>query len=92
MRKTREERHKNRLQQQLERTLDFSKALAQHVAKGLPKATDEEIQRRFSICKTCPHFSGRSCRVCHCGVNTKQYLLNKLAWADQSCPDNPQRW
>ena len=92
MHKTSEQRREMRLQQRLERTLQFARALAGHVANGMPKSSQEQIDQRFAICKQCQHFSGQSCRVCNCGVNAKQYLLNKLYWKDQHCPDNPSRW
>ncbi len=92
MRKTKEERQQKRLLLKLNKLSQFSKALASHIVRGMPKANEVEIRRRFEICQSCLHFTGESCRICGCGVNAQQQLMNKLSWADQQCPDNPRKW
>lgn len=71
------------------RAINFTKATAKHLLHGSPKASSDEIQRRMSICRTCDLFDGKICthKRCGCNVNTEHKFLNKLAWADQSCPD-----
>lgn len=66
----------------------FLKSLWFHVARGLPKSTQQEINDRFNICLNCEKFNGikSECGVCGCNINTKRIFLNKLAWADQECP------
>ena len=43
---------------------------------------------RLAICKRCPLFDGSICRHADCGcrISQQRKFLNKLAWADQSCP------
>ena len=74
----------------LKKLQTFSRSLWFHVQAGLPKCTQEEILDRFEICKHCDYYdhSNSQCLVCGCNVNTKKVFLNKLAWADQHCPEN----
>lgn len=66
----------------------FLKSLWFHVARGLPKSTQQEINERFNVCLNCEKFNNikSECGVCGCNINTKRIFLNKLAWADQECP------
>jgi hypothetical protein len=41
---------------------------------------------RLAICKACPHYDGKICLVCGCGVTDEPAFLDKLAWAGQRCP------
>ncbi len=68
----------------------FLKSLFFHVYSGFPKATVEEIQERYKICTECEHFDSKEsqCNICGCNLSKKKVFLNKLAWADQKCPDN----
>jgi uncharacterized paraquat-inducible protein A len=70
----------------------FIKSLFFHVWLGLPKSTQSEINYRFSICNSCEKFNPKKqeCGVCGCSINTKRIFLNKLAWADQECPE--KKW
>lgn len=71
----------------LERALHFTKSLAAHVANGMRKCDDVELQARLGICQTCPQFTGSGCRVCGCNCTGTREFLNKLAWASESCPN-----
>jgi uncharacterized paraquat-inducible protein A len=66
----------------------FIKSLLFHIYNGFPKSTKDEIIYRYGICKTCEYFDAQKsqCGVCGCYLSTKKQFLNKLAWADQSCP------
>lgn len=70
----------------------FLKSLFFHVYSGFPKSTVEEIQYRYSICLRCDHFDTKNtlCNLCGCNLSRKKEFFNKLAWADQECPD--KRW
>jgi hypothetical protein len=72
----------------IERGLHFGAALAQHVAAGLPKATEEQRHERLLICERCPTYDRASqiCSDCGCNCNGRKEFLNKLNWADQACP------
>lgn len=62
-------------------------AAAKHAAAGMPRASDEEADRRFAICQSCDHYDKdtKSCRLCGCFIAERR---GKLAWADQKCPVN----
>jgi hypothetical protein len=70
------------------RIANFSKAAIGHAVRGLPTADQATIDARLEICKACPRFDGSICRhaKCGCGISRERAFLNKLAWADQSCP------
>lgn len=70
----------------------FCKSLLFHVWAGFPKSTQQEIMQRFDICKSCEFYdnSRSQCLACGCNINTKKIFLNKLAWADQECPQ--KKW
>jgi len=72
----------------INRIKTFLKSLWFHIGAGLPKATQKQINERYQICRACVSFDSKKnqCFVCGCNVNTKRVFLNKLAWADQSCP------
>lgn len=70
------------------RVCTFVKSLYFHIAMGLPKSTQEQINTRHAICVSCEHFNRTKseCYICGCNISTKKQFLNKLAWADQECP------
>lgn len=76
----------------IQKIFNFTLATIKHVSKGIPTCTDEQIQKRLAICKECVYFTGSNCihKRCGCNINDQQRFLNKLAWADQECPDG--RW
>ena len=67
----------------------FLKSLLFHVWNGFPKTTQSEILDRYSICIICDKFNRQKseCGVCGCAISKKSKFLNKLAWADQECPE-----
>lgn len=65
---------------------NFAAATAQHIAAGMPTASDEEILRRHAICTGCEFFVNDSCGKCGCPISRDRKFVSKLAWADQSCP------
>lgn len=72
----------------LKKAENFGKAVVKHVFSGSERASQEEIDRRYEICKECPLFRDEICNhnSCGCNVSNKQKFLNKLAWKDQQCP------
>lgn len=70
----------------------FAKSLFFHVWAGFPKATQKQINERYNICKQCEMFDTKNsqCLVCGCNLSDKKVFLNKLAWADQECPQ--KKW
>lgn len=70
----------------LQKAKNFAQAAVSHVASGMPRASDEEIERRFAICQGCEFYKDNACQKCGCPVNREKKLISKLAWADQKCP------
>jgi hypothetical protein len=70
------------------RTITFIKSLYSHILKGSPKSSQKLIDLRYGICTNCTSFDQKNyqCNECGCNINNKKILLNKLAWADQTCP------
>jgi len=64
----------------------FAAATAQHVAAGMPMASDEEIIRRHDICLGCEHLQNDACTQCGCRVARVLGYVSKLSWADSECP------
>ena len=70
----------------LEKAKNFASATVKHVAAGMPRCSDEQVEERFRICQGCEHYDGTACMKCGCPVNREKAYLSKLSWADQSCP------
>jgi len=65
---------------------------ANHIASGMPQATQEQINTRFTICQSCEHFTGNACGLCGCPIIQEKRFLSKLSWANESCPATPPKW
>lgn len=87
----------------LKKVKNFTVAAAKHVLNGMDTVPEQELQRRFSICKRCenfkkkrdyyvcsaePNMSGCGCRL----SNNSEKYINKLLWSISECPDKPPRW
>lgn len=70
-----------------ERVGNFVKSAAQHVAAGMPRATDEQIAARFAICQGCEFLLDGACSRCGCPVVRESKFLSKLSWANEQCPE-----
>ena len=70
----------------LTKVKNFATAAAQHVAAGMPMASDAEIIRRHDICLGCEHLKDNACQLCGCPVSRAAGYVSKLSWADQECP------
>jgi uncharacterized paraquat-inducible protein A len=68
----------------------FFKSLLFHIWSGFPKSTQAEINYRYAICDECEKFNKikQECGICGCSVNKRKIFMNKLAWADQECPES----
>ncbi len=65
----------------LRKAINFGKAVAGHVAHGLPQAEPELRDKRRALCVLCDEFlPSKACRKCGCNVELK------TAWAGESCP------
>lgn len=70
----------------IQKARNFAASAVRHVRQGMPRATEEQVARRFAICEACEHFDGRACRKCGCPVVRERQFLSKLSWAGESCP------
>jgi hypothetical protein len=55
------------------------------VSNGKP-CTQEQIDTRLEICKGCEFYKNNSCLKCGCSLSRDKNYMNKLYWADKSCP------
>jgi hypothetical protein len=69
-----------------QRVANFAASVADHIAAGMPRATDEQIAERFAICQGCEFLSGGACSQCGCPVVREARYISKLSWANESCP------
>lgn len=83
MDKIREEQLKRAKEQQaMPSVLDMGKNLVETAVNTVKSAvngegiglTEEEANRRLSICEQCEHYTGSRCSQCGCYMATKTYL------------------
>lgn len=77
---SKDSRDKKPLPGRIEMAVNFTKALASHVAGGSQMTTQEQLQRRLEVCTVCPKRNGDSCGVCGCLID------KKATWSEQPCP------
>ena len=73
----------------VEKALNYTKAVIQHVATGSNTRTDEEVAERLAICQSCDKYNqeAQSCTICGCKCNAnKSAFTNKLRMQSQVCP------
>jgi hypothetical protein len=70
----------------LEKVKNFTKAAVDHVAAGMPLASDDEIIRRHDICMGCEFMQDGACTKCGCPIVRAKQYISKLSWADSACP------
>lgn len=72
----------------LKKIKNFVSSFTWHLSRGMPKSSQREINRRFSICEKCQSYNRikKECDECGCNINRKKIFMNKLAWLDSSCP------
>lgn len=71
---------KPKLPSLIDRGVNFTKALAEHVATGASKVELPIMEARLDRCTICPHRTNESCSVCGCG------LVLKSSWQTSECP------
>jgi uncharacterized paraquat-inducible protein A len=67
----------------------FLYALFWHVVSGFPTCDKQQIEDRYEICISCHNFNKEKsiCNICGCNLSNQREFMNKLAWADQECPE-----
>ena len=69
-----------------ERVKRFIHARAKWIKAGKPTRTLDEVRKLYDEkCSVCLQFNSDSCNVCGCRIKRNTLLLNKLAWATESC-------
>jgi uncharacterized paraquat-inducible protein A len=71
------------------RIFRFFYALFWHVVSGFPTCNKQQINYRYNICISCNEFNKEKsiCNICGCNLSNRKEFMNKLAWADQECPE-----
>ncbi len=66
----------------LQKAANLTRAVAKHVAHGMPSTDPETLARRLATCEACDRFdrSDRTCMACGCFCDAK------ARWLDQTCP------
>ena len=59
----------------------FGTAVVNHVAAGMPQASDDLQSARKAVCSSCDKRNVNTCTSCHC------YLPLKTTWMDSDCPE-----
>lgn len=70
----------------LRKVQNFAGSVVSHVKAGMPRASEEEVARRFAICQTCPFLVDQTCVKCGCPVIREKRFISKLSWANENCP------
>lgn len=50
------------------------------------QCTQEQIDYRMNICKSCEFFKDNTCLKCGCALSRERNYMNKLYYPDKSCP------
>lgn len=64
----------------------FINAASGHLQNGAKLCSDEQIEKRYSICHGCEHFINSSCNKCGCPIVRNKRFISKLSWASSECP------
>lgn len=48
---------------------------------------DDQVEKRYSICKNCEFFNKNTCTKCDCVITRNLNYMNKLFFKDQECPE-----
>lgn len=63
-----------------------TKPAPQQVIKAQKQCSQENIDKRLSICHSCEFYQNNTCLKCGCSLSRDRVFMNKLYWPDQSCP------
>lgn len=68
----------------IEKGKNFTKSLMEYALSGFKRASEDTLQRRVDICKSCEFFDSEKTRCLKCGC----YLNIKAGWQEAKCPLN----
>lgn len=63
-----------------QKVANFATAVTEHVVAGFRTLPREDTEVRLAVCRSCPQFQGRTCKLCGCNMHIK------ASWAEQDCP------
>lgn len=70
----------------MQKAKNFATSAAKHIASGMPRCTQEQIDARFAICQGCEFLKDNACTKCGCPINREKRFISKLSWANEKCP------
>lgn len=50
------------------------------------QCSQKQIDNRLEVCRDCDFYQNNTCLKCGCSLSRDRVFMNKLYWADQSCP------
>lgn len=68
------------------KAVNFAASSVRHIAAGMPRCTQEQIDARYAICQQCEHFQDGACAKCGCPLVRERQYISKLSWANEECP------
>lgn len=73
------------------RYVRFALAIIRYLTHGLPRCSPADRAARWEKCEPCEYNRDGACGKCGCGVSPDaRRVLNKVAWASESCPE--KKW
>lgn len=63
-----------------EKVISLIDTTRKYINSGFESVSNEEHERRISICKACEHFDGSRCDICGC------FMIVKAKMAVAECP------
>lgn len=73
----------------IQMAVNYTKAVATHIATGAKKRTDEQVDELLAICQQCDNYNAvsESCHICGCKcTHGSNAFSNKLRMQSQHCP------
>lgn len=68
----------------------YTKSIAKRVVGESVRVSDEEVERRLSICAKCEYRSGLRCSICGCYLIDGVAGDGKVFWSEEKCPK--EKW
>lgn len=77
----------------IERIKNFIYARAKWIQAGKPVRTLDAVRQLYDTkCSPCYAFDNDMCGICGCRIKRNTLMMNKLAWATESCPLAEPQW
>lgn len=69
-----------------QRLANFATSAAKHIAGGMTRCTQEQVDARYAVCQQCEHLQNGLCVKCGCPLVRERQFISKLSWASEECP------